>query len=74
MYDKNHQRLILWKIKPSIQKDILLSRTILIKDNSNNPEKKDTNEFMYETDPQTWKTNLWLSKGKGRRAKLGGWD
>ena len=29
---------------------------------------------MYETDPQTWKTNLWLSKGKGRRAKLGGWD
>lgn len=58
MYDKNHYRVILRKIKPSIQKDILLSRTILIKDNSNNPKKKDTNEFMYETNPQTWKTNL----------------
>lgn len=58
MYDKNHYRVILWKIKPSIQKDILLSRPILIKDNSNSPKKRDTNEFMYETNPQTWKTNI----------------
>ena len=27
----------------------------------------DTNELIYkrETDSQTWKTNLWLPKGKG---------
>ena len=30
--------------------------------------KNDTKELIYktETDPQAWKTNLWLSKGKGR--------
>ena len=29
--------------------------------------KSDTNELIYETEtyPQTWKTNLWLPKGKG---------
>ena len=29
--------------------------------------KYDTNELIYktETDSQTWKTNLWLPKGKG---------
>ena len=39
-------------------------------------EENDTNEFIYktETDPQTQKTNLWLSIGKGRREKLGVWD
>ena len=40
--------------------------------------KNNTNEFAYKTeaDLQTWKTNLWLSKGKGRegRDKLGMWD
>ena len=39
--------------------------------------KNDTNELIYktETDSQTWKTNLWLPKGKGmRRDKLGIWD
>ena len=39
--------------------------------------KNDTNELTYktETDSQTQKTNLWLSKGKGRRRdKLGVWD
>ena len=38
-------------------------------------EKKenDTNEFAYkiERDPQTYKTNLWLPKGKGGSEKLG---
>ena len=28
--------------------------------------KKYTNELIYKTDSQTQKTNLWLSKGKGR--------
>ena len=30
-------------------------------------KKKDTNELICrkETDSQTWKTNLWLSKGTG---------
>ena len=43
--------------------------------------KNDTNELIYKTeiDPQTQKTNLWLSKeivggGTGRGDKLGGWD
>ena len=29
--------------------------------------KNDTDELIYKTekDPQTWKTNLWLPKGKG---------
>ena len=29
--------------------------------------KKDANELIYKTeiDPQTYKTNLWLPKGKG---------
>ena len=38
------------------------------------PRKKDTSEFIYKTeiDPQTWKRNLWLPKGKtGGRDKLG---
>ena len=37
--------------------------------------KYDTNELIYktETDSQTWKTNLWLPKGKGVD-KLGVWD
>ena len=36
-------------------------------------EENDTNEFLHkaETDPQTQKTNLWLSKGKDRRENLG---
>ena len=39
-------------------------------------EENDTNEFLHkaETDPQTQKTNLWLSKGKDRRENLGVWD
>ena len=37
--------------------------------------KNNTNEFIYKTDPQAQKTNLWLPKGKGgRRDKLGVWD
>ena len=40
--------------------------------------KTDTNEFIYktETDLQTLKTNLWLSKGRGgeNRDKLEVWD
>ena len=38
--------------------------------------KKDTNELVYktETDPQTQKANLRLSKGKWRRDQLGVWD
>ena len=43
--------------------------------------KTDTNEFIYktETDLQTLKTNLWLSKGRGGRGgesrdKLDVWD
>ena len=38
--------------------------------------KNDTNELIYEaeTDPQTQKTNLWLTKGKRGRDKLGVWD
>ena len=39
--------------------------------------KYDTNGLIYktETDSQTWKTNLWLQKGKrGGRDKLGVWD
>ena len=26
--------------------------------------KNNTNEFIYKIDSQTWKTNLWLPKGK----------
>ena len=39
-------------------------------------EENDTHEFIHkaETDPQIQKTNLWLSKGKGRRENLGVWD
>ena len=40
-------------------------------------KKKDTNELIYkaEIDSQTYKTNLWLPKGKGgRKAKLGIWS
>ena len=36
-----------------------------------------TNELIYKTeiDLQTWKTNLWLPKGKGEeRDKSGIWD
>ena len=38
--------------------------------------KNSTNELIYktETDLQTWKTNLWLPKGKGERDKLGVWN
>ena len=38
--------------------------------------KKDTNEFIYETetDLQTQKTDLRLPKGKEGRDKLGIWD
>ena len=38
-----------------------------------NQKKEDTNGLIYETetDPQTWKTNLWLPKGKEGRNKLG---
>ena len=34
--------------------------------------KKDTNEFSYKTeeDSQTYKTNSWLPKGKGRGLNL----
>ena len=42
-----------------------------------NLKKNDGNEIIYKTeiDPQTQKTNLWLSKGKGRGwDKLGVWD
>ena len=37
--------------------------------------KNNTNEFIYkpETDSQTWKTNLWLLRGKGEGDKLGLW-
>ena len=37
--------------------------------------KIDTKELTYKTeaDSQTWKTNLWLPKGKGGRDKLGVW-
>ena len=42
-----------------------------------NPQN-DMSELIYraETDPQTEKTNLWLTKGKeeGRRDKLGVWN
>ena len=27
--------------------------------------KNDTNELIYKTESQMWKTNLWLSGGKG---------
>ena len=39
-------------------------------------KKKDTNELIYKTeiDAQTWKTNLWLPKGKDGEDKLGTWD
>ena len=39
-------------------------------------KENDTNELIYkaETDSQTWKTNLWLPKGKGRGDKLGAGD
>ena len=30
-----------------------------------NLKKKDGNELIYKTDPQTQNTNLWLPKGKG---------
>ena len=39
--------------------------------------KHDTSELKYktETDPQTWKIDVWLPKGKGMgRDKLGVWD
>ena len=37
--------------------------------------KKDTNEFIYKTDLQTSKTNLWLPKEQvGGRDKLRVWD
>ena len=38
--------------------------------------KRDANEVMYETetDSQTQKTNLWLTKGKGGGDTLGIWD
>ena len=29
--------------------------------------KTGTNELIYKTDPQTWKTNLWFPKGKDGR-------
>jgi len=34
--------------------------------------KNNTNEYIYktETDSQTYKTNLWLSKGKERQAGI----
>ena len=36
-------------------------------------KKKDTNESMCKTEiyPQTWKTNLWLPKGKGINQESG---
>ena len=40
-------------------------------------KKNDIDELIYnktETDPQTYKANLWLSKGEWRRDKLGVWD
>ena len=41
-----------------------------------NLKKNDTNESTYklETDSQTQKTNLWLSKGRGVGDKLVVWD
>ena len=38
--------------------------------------KNDADELIHEAeiDPQTQITNLWLTKGKGRRDKLGVWD
>ena len=42
-----------------------------------NLKKKDANELIYktETDPQAWKKNLWLPKGKGGgKDKLRVWD
>ena len=37
--------------------------------------KNHTSELIYKTEieTQTWKTNLWLPKGKGEREKLGIW-
>ena len=41
-------------------------------------QKNDTSESIYKTESesQTYKTNLWLPKGKGKggRDKLGVWD
>ena len=41
-------------------------------------KKKNTSKLIYKTerDPKTWKTNLWLLKGKavGREGKLGVWE
>ena len=40
--------------------------------------KSNTHESLYkiETDPQTWKTTLWLPKGKGMGGedKIGVWN
>ena len=32
--------------------------------------KNDANELIYKTDSQTFKTNLWLPKGKGGRGGI----
>ena len=39
-------------------------------------QKNGTDESVCraERDSQTWKTNVWLPKGKGGRDKLGIWD
>ena len=38
-----------------------------------NPTKDDTSELIYKTqiDSHTWKTNLWLPKGKEREGQIG---
>ena len=57
--------MILWKIKPSIQKDVLLSRTILIKDNSNNPKKKIQMNLCMKQTHRHGKQIYGYQKGKG---------
>ena len=37
--------------------------------------KNNTNELIYKTDSQIWKTNLWLPKGKGQgKGQTEVWD
>lgn len=57
--DKNHQSDFM-EDKTKHPKRHIAFKNNLIKDNSNNPKKKDTNEFMYETNPQTWKNEFMI--------------
>ena len=36
--------------------------------------ERDTKKLTYKTNQKTWKTNIWLPKGKSKGDNLGVWD